>query len=425
MVDSNSELLPAFRQRFEVIRSTDQGQPILLLKDLEGLNPHTYALSPAALYLASLFTGQRTAGQILAAFEEETGERLGPDVFEKVVHQFIEAKLLETPEVTSLRNKRWKGFDQSALRAMTHQMGGYPGEPEALRARLNDFVLDPKGPQKEFRRENAAGVPPLALVSPHIDFHRGGPAYAWAYQTLSECAPPDVIVALGVAHQSPPSPWAFTSKAYETPCGTLPVDQSLSKAMGSLLSYDPEMDQRVHRDEHSLEFQAVWLKALWGERCPPWVPILCSHLGPDSEHRSPSKAPAIEDAIVRIGGLLAERQAKGQRILVLAGIDLAHVGPRFGDGLTLGRPLEERVEKEDRLSLEKALTLDAEGFYSSVIADGHWRKVCGLSALYCILRWTKMLAGETPTKGRLLTYGQAPDPLGGLVSFTSLLFPRP
>jgi predicted class III extradiol MEMO1 family dioxygenase len=103
---------------------------------------------------------------------------------------------------------------------------------------------------------------------------------------------------------------------------------------------------------------------------------------------------------------------------------MAHVGPRFGDQETLGPELNARVEKEDRASLELALKGDADGMYLSVVADNHWRKWCGLSAMYTALRLMKILAPDNSVRGQLLAYDQAPDPAGGLVSFPSVIFPR-
>ena len=66
--------------------------------------------------------------------------------------------------------------------------------------------------------------------------------------------------------------------------------------------------------------------------------------------------------------------------------------------------------------------MDADDFYMSVVADEHWRKVCGLSALYTALRLIKILKDDASTPGQLLTYGQAEDPLGGVVSFASAIY---
>jgi hypothetical protein len=50
------------------------------------------------------------------------------------------------------------------------------------------------------------------------------------------------------------------------------------------------------------------------------------------------------------------------------------------------------------------------------MADGNRRHVCGLSATYAALR----LMGDV--EGRILKYGFAPDPGGGIVSFASMAF---
>jgi AmmeMemoRadiSam system protein B len=264
---------------------------------------------------------------------------------------------------------------------------------------------------------------PLALFAPHIDFHRGGPAYAWAYQALSECAPPDVIVALGVAHMTPNSPWVLTHKDYETPYGPMALSDEIYRDVQSALWYDGPADQWAHRTEHSLEFQALWLKYLWRDKTPPWVPILCSSFDRFCPDRAPSTIATIEDGINKIGEKLKARQAAGQTIMILAGVDLSHVGPRFGDEEKLGPELEKKVEEADRVSLAHALKGDADAMYLSVVEGGHWRKWCGLSAVYTSLRLARILSGKTP-ESRLLTYGQAPDPMGGLVSFTSVITPR-
>ena len=137
---------------------------------------------------------------------------------------------------------------------------------------------------------------------------------------------------------------------------------------------------------------------------------------------APSKIPTIEKALKDFSAVVRAHQAQGRRVMVLCGIDLAHVGPRFGDEVEINPELEKKIESEDRKSLVDAMALDADGFYKSVVADDHWRKVCGLSSLYTGLRLIKELGGAASQPGRLLTYGQAPDPAGGIVSFASALF---
>jgi AmmeMemoRadiSam system protein B len=189
------------------------------------------------------------------------------------------------------------------------------------------------------------------------------------------------------------------------------------------LWYDPRDEEWIHRDEHSLELQAVWLRYLWRDKTPPWVPILVSSFERFATEQPPSKVETVEGALRKMGESLRRRAQKGERIMVLAGVDLSHVGPRFGDPEDVTSEAKKLVEKKDRAALEHALHLKADDFYLSVASDGNKRKVCGLSALYTALRLIKALAGDAPGEGKLLAYDQAEDPAGGVVSFAGAVFP--
>jgi hypothetical protein len=412
--------LPALRARLEAVPDVENGQPVFVLRDLEELTDKPLALSGGGMMLISLLDGQRTAAQLRDLFLKNTGSVLELPVILDLVRALDQAGYLETSAVADKRRKSLEAFKSSGRRPAVFAGPSYPAEPLALAGALGSFFKAENGPGKE-KADGALGRSPAGLVAPHIDFARGGPAYAWAYQALSERTPPDVIVALGVAHVSPDSPWTFTPKKYETPFGAMEVDDELYDDLSRKVWYEPRADEWVHKNEHSLEFQAVWLRYLWREKTPPWVPILVSSFERFSPDEAPSKIPTIEKALKDFGAVVRAHQAKGRRVMVLCAIDLAHVGPRFGDDLEITLQLEKKIENEDRRSLVDAMALDADGFYRSVIADEHWRKVCGLSALYTGLRLMKDLEGVA-SPGRLLTYGQAPDPAGGIVSFASALF---
>jgi len=257
-------------------------------------------------------------------------------------------------------------------------------------------------------------------LAPHIDFVRGGTAYAHAYRALAECPPPDTIVALGVAHVSPPSPWAFSRKTYRTPLGDLALDEPLYEELVSGLDYDPLADEWTHLEEHSLEFQAVWLRHLWGERTPPWVPILCSSFEAYGGGRAPSRVRLLERTLVKTGKILKRLRDSGKKVLVLGGVDFAHVGLCFGDERAPDAATRKKIEQEDRVSITHALGGNADAFYLSTIKGGGWRKVCGLSAVYTAVRLLKDMAPEA--KAELLAYGQADDPRGGVVSFAGAIY---
>lgn len=411
--------LPPLRQDLEIMPAEYKGKQVFLVR-LPGEDPkNSLALSESGLALASLFDGARSAQDIASAITKETGTIVPAAQIEQIAKQLSDAGLLETAEVAAARQKEWQEFKDSLVRPMLHAGAGYPAQGLELASFMGKFFTDPKGPGKPMAGKPGLGPAPVGLVAPHIDLHRGGPAYAWSYQALSESRPPDLIVALGVAHAGPDSPWVLTRKAYETPYGPMAVSDELYRAFQNELWYEGTADEWVHRQEHSLEFQALWLKYLWKDAAPAWLPVLCSSLERFAEDEPPSTFETVEKAISSIGKRLAEI-AKNKRVLILAGIDLAHVGPHFGDELQLGPELQKKVEGEDRKSLDLALALMSDDFYKSVVADGHWRKVCGLSALYTGTRLITALKPEA--KGTLLSYGQAPDPRGGLVSFAGAVY---
>ncbi|MDE2489602.1 MAG: AmmeMemoRadiSam system protein B [Elusimicrobia bacterium] len=413
--------LPALRSRLEAVPAEEDGQPVYLLRDLEELSESSVALSGGGVFLASLFDGKRTAETLRELFVQGTGSEIKVETILELARALEDAGYLETPALAERRRKALEAFRASGRRPAVFAGPSYPAEPPVLSHRLSDFFTAERGPGKP-AAESPDKPAPLGLVAPHIDFGRGGPSYAWSYRALSERRPPDVVVSFGVAHVSPDTPWIFTPKAYETPFGALEVDAPLYDALADKVWYDPRADEWAHKNEHSLEFQAVWLKYLWREKTPPWVPILVSSFERFSPDEVPSKAAALDKAIRDFAGVLKEQQDAGRRVTILAGIDLAHVGRRFGDELELTPDLERKIEAEDRRSLVDALALDADGFYRSAVGDGAWRKVCGLSALYTSVRLIKELGGASAAPGRLLSYGQAPDPAGGIVSFASAVF---
>src|SRR5262249_21011584 len=127
---------------------------------------------------------------------------------------------------------------------------------------------------------------------------------------------------------------------------------------------------------------------------------------------SPTRARRVEAVLEAIRDAMA---TVPRRYCLVAGADLAHVGPRFGDPWAVGPAELGRVEAEDRAVLRPVVLGGAEGFFGEAQRQQDRNRICGLSPIYALLR---LLPGGT---GRLLTYGQWPDP-EGTVSFASVSF---
>src|SRR5262249_47895214 len=113
------------------------------------------------------------------------------------------------------------------------------------------------------------------VLSPHIDFHRGGPVYTWSYREVVERCDADVFVILGVAHQYFRNRFALTRKSFQTPLGLAPTDCEYVEQLATVAGDQLFDDELAHRTEHSIEFQVVFLQyVLGGRRNFSIVPIL-------------------------------------------------------------------------------------------------------------------------------------------------------
>lgn len=390
-----------------------EGQRCIALRDPAGFTDQIAVLPGPLLDLVSLFDGEHSIEAIRDILRGRHGEAPSVEQIAGVIERLDAAGFLESPRFQARRDALEEAFRRSPARPAAHAGGAYAGEAAALAAQIDAFFTHADGPGPSTR---APARPTLrGLIAPHIDFHRGGSTYAWAYQEVLARSDADLYVVLGTCHAGMADPFAVTLKPFETPLGAVPVDRDFYEALGRRAGQDLLASEPAHRAEHSIEFQAVMLRHLLGPRRPfAILPVLASYLheavwtrgDPEADERVPRFVDALRETIA----------ASSRRVCLIAGVDLAHVGPRFGDP----EPNTDRslgaVERADRSMLESVLAGDARGFFASVASDRDARRICGLSPIYTLLR----LLPEAP--GRLLRYAQWPDPEGA-VTFCAATFP--
>jgi AmmeMemoRadiSam system protein B len=180
--------------------------------------------------------------------------------------------------------------------------------------------------------------------------------------------------------------------------------------------FDFYEDEFVHKAEHSIELQLIFLRALWHKRDPfQIIPVLCGSFHEAIlKNISPMDVPGVARFIE---ALRAAIEKSKRRVCLLASADLAHVGLRFGDAEAPNRFTLQSLDEDDRRLLEFAQRVDAEGFYSSLLREQDQRRVCGLSPIDTLLRVINA------REGKLLKYGQSMDPTTqSVVTFASLAF---
>ena len=208
--------------------------------------------------------------------------------------------------------------------------------------------------------------------------------------------------------------FCLTRKDFATPLGTLTVDEELIDTLQSRCPDDLFKDEGVQRNEHSIEFQCVFLRYLYPDPIPlKIVPILTGSLHEAIEQKiSPMELKPIRQFIEALQETVS---SIGRKVCYIASADLAHMGLQFGDREGIREYDLRALEREDREMLGYVERMDGEGFFSSILGERDRRRICGLPAIYTLL---KVLEAK---QGKLLRYGQAfTSETQSVVSFASL-----
>jgi AmmeMemoRadiSam system protein B len=398
------------------------GQKLLGLRDPSRLTDAVATLPPVAVAIVQLFDGETTREEICAEFQRRYGTPLQREALDRLIDQLDQSYLLDSDRFRQFSATIFGAFAQSPTRKAHLAGESYPADAAALSAQLDGYFEPPNGPGRAMMNGRAL---PRAIVAPHIDFARGGAAYAWAYKPLAEASTlPELVVLFGTDHMGAEQPFTLTRKHYETPLGPMHTDVELVDALtkkvagqlGEARAQALFKDEYHHRGEHSLEFQMVWLRHVWKDRADSVkvVPILCGSLHDFVESgQGPRSDPRVDAVLSSLVELVGARPT-----LWIAGADLAHVGPRFGDQESLDASDRGSLERRDQETLAHASRGDAVAWFDEIRKEKDCRRVCGLPPIFALLESAR------PGAGHIAAYAQCPaDEEGGsIVSIASLVY---
>lgn len=412
---------PARLRPVEVVPVRDGGRSYVVLRDPSDRGLAPIALADGALEVLRLLNGERSVGGIHAALQLR-GVPLTEAHVRTFLGQLDTAGYLEGPRARHRLAERRATFGGQPLRLAVHAGGAYPDGPIDLPAFLAAGYTHPDGPGALPGPRHATVPPPLGAIAPHIDLHRGAPTYSWVYKRLAEAQPAELYVVLGTCHTPVAGSFAATTKSYDTPLGPVPSDGPFLEHLAKLWGRDLFEGELSHASEHSVEFQAIYLRSLGlaGEGAAPLVALLC-----DSLHSlvmppySPRDVSVVADFVAALRAAIAE---DGRRVTVIAAVDLAHIGPQFGDPWRVDASRLAGVGRDDRELLDLVLAPDAQGYFRHVTRDGDARRVCGFTPIYLLAE----LMEQAACPGSLLRYTQWAPPDGtSSVTFASAIFQRP
>ncbi|MFY9397355.1 MAG: AmmeMemoRadiSam system protein B [Desulfomonilia bacterium] len=178
----------------------------------------------------------------------------------------------------------------------------YPGDPEELRGDIGSYLAQAvieKIPAK-----------PLAIMSPHAGYIYSGRVAAYAYKAISGHAYSTVVV-ISPSHRAYfPAVSVWKSGAFETPLGSLEVDESLCRKLLAIPGVFTD-NTSPHDAEHALEIQLPFLQYV----LPPFklCPLIMGH---QDLKACSGLADALRKSIDNPG-----------EVLVVASSDLSHFHP--------------------------------------------------------------------------------------------------
>jgi hypothetical protein len=368
------------------------------LRDPSGLATDVLLLSPAAVAVLGLCDGVADAEVVAQAASRKLGQAIHAAHVDELLARLDRAFFLETPRFHAHAAAKLAVFRAQPLRLPSHAGTSYPQDPRTLAAELDAALAAAR------RRAPPSPTPGAhTVIAPHIDFARGTPVYADAYLAFAAAASerrPELIVVFGTDHVGHDEPFTLTAKHYQTPLGATTTDTALVAALARRLGPSLFAEEFHHASEHSLEFQMIWLRHLLGADLPPVLPVLCGALAPCGPRSAAAAGRAAAPFLDALNELIADRA-----VLVVAGADFAHVGPRFGDR-PLAAAIRARVEAADRAALLAFTAGDSLGFWDAIGADHDRYRVCGLAPVFASLELGRRRGGGA--RGQLLAYAQCP-----------------
>lgn len=387
-----------------------EGQHYILLRDPQQLSEHRLLIAQPLAAVLAFCDGHHDVPKIVAAFQQHYGIELAEENVGELLKALDAAVMLDNEHACEAHEAACVAFRSKPYRIPALAGPSYPADEKSLWRFLQDYL------------EDACDIDPLAidwsrpvgLLSPHIDYERGGEVYAQVWKRAELAArEAELVILFGTDHYGSDL-FSLTRQNYATPYGVLPtateiVDQ-LAAVIGEEAAYAGELR---HRGEHSLELVAVWLHHMRAGEPVPVVPILTGSFYAFMD----AGAEPQDDETIRSVLETLRKAMEGKRVLVVASGDLAHLGPAFG-----GRPLTAAGREQLRAADEELIAAmkagNSAGFFAAIRRAQNRNNVCGVAPISL----TMQLVDDKP--GEQLGYATCPadDKGASVVTVTGMLF---
>ncbi len=369
-----------------------EGSRYLHLRDPLEISQKSILVPEPFIPVLPLLDGKHTLLQVQIAISNHYHYKISITHIQELVRSLDEALLLENPRYQEARAMLLNAYQAASYRNSI--LGNETHNEEELLSELVSLTESHPLPSTLSLQRPIRG-----MISPHIDFGRGGPVYARTWAAARQAAQSaELVILLGTDHFSEGHAFTLTRQNYSTPCGVLPTDQETVSDLANLIGHHAAFAGEIHhRTEHSLEFAATWLHLARNGQPVNLLPILC---GPLESFEDASRGPRSSKELSKVLEYLQLRIQSRPTLVVAAG-DLSHVGPAFG-GEPVTPQMLDRLKVDDELIIKQITSGHADGFYQSIRQPDDPNNICGLSPIYLALRILE------PTRGTLIDYAACP-----------------
>jgi hypothetical protein len=378
---------PRPRRDLEYVPIEHQGRTYVLVRDRFGLVQQGKAFSADMYRFLALLESCGSVREVQSGLMRlNQGRFFSEQEIDRLIQSLDESFLLDTARFQEAREEIVRSFASREVRPCVHCGHSYPGRSLELQEEL-DRILSLAGAQGTLSGEIQA------IAAPHIDLKAGQMSYALAYSMLKP-ADPTRIILLGVGHHLAEHLFSVTAKHFQTPLGLARADVMAVKNLLARHASCIAPDDFEHCSEHSLEFQVLFIQhCLEQDVC--LVPILCGSL------QAALPEYSRQAFLDRAGGMLEDLRSlimdQEHRTMVVAGVDLSHIGPKFGHA-SPASALKTEAERHEQALLEALCARDPDAFWRESAAVHDEYNVCGFPALATLLEVLP------PGRGRVLDH---------------------
>ncbi len=405
----SDDRIPPLRQDLLIHSTMINDTPHIVLSDEIGFAKEQTAFSEMMLHILQQIDGKKSFNDLHQWVLENINTALTLDSIKEPIEELIKRGFFQTEDFLDYKSNFYNELNKGTVRYPICAGSSYSELKEQLNIEIDEILST----------NDKNGIPnnAKAIIAPHIDFKIGKEAhrvYSSAYSAIKN-SNPDIVIILGTSHSYSNSFFMMSAKNYLTPLGEAKTNQDV---LNYLLEDTPEriakIDEMAHLKEHSVEFQVVLLQKLFAEKDITFVPVVTGSLHEYlAVHGKPTSDTELMTFITKLQKLETVFEKK---VLIIASVDFAHIGRKFGDDFNAEYYLD-TVREEDAILLNKLSEGNSGEFLEKISNDRDKWKICGTSPIYLLMQILDN------SKGTVLDYGQWHETeTSSAVTFSSVAF---